>query len=94
MSDDTPEVRIASGSPTASEDQAVRAAILKLWRDDQATAARDAAPDPWVLAARVEGARAGPGAVRAKGKASAWRLSGRVAAEPGSHISIGRGDAK
>jgi hypothetical protein len=89
-----PEIRITRGAPAPDEEAAVRAAVLKLWREDQAKAARDAAPDPWTLAARVEGARGGLAAVRARGGASAWRLSARLGAEPVSHVSIGRGDAK
>lgn len=89
-----PEIRITKGAPTPGEEAAVRAAVLKLWREDQAATAKNAAPDPWMLAARVEGARPGLAALRARGGSNAWRLSARLGAEPVSHISIGRGDAR
>lgn len=89
-----PEVEITKGAPTPEQEAAVRAAIMKLWREDQAKAARDAAPDPWVLAARLEQTGAGRRALQQRGKAGAWRLSGRLPGEPVSHISIGRGDAR
>lgn len=91
---DAPEIRILRGNPTPEEEDAVRRAIVELWREEQARAARDAAANPWVLSGRVEGARQGQSPLRERARSKAWRLSGRIAAGPLSHITIGRGDAK
>jgi hypothetical protein len=88
-----PRIQIVSGSPTPEEEEAVREAVLKLWREDQAAAARAADANPWVLAARAEATGGGLALVRARAKRSSWRLSGRFAG-PESHIQAGRGDAK
>lgn len=88
-----PEVTVTGGSPSAEDERAVREAILRLWREDQARAARQAPANPWTLAGRVEAARGGTGPLRARIPAQAWRLSGRLSPAE-SHIAIGRGDAK
>jgi len=88
-----PEIQITSGSPTPEEEAAVRAAILELWREDQARAARDAPTDAWALAGRIEATRTGTGSLRARSAPSAWRRSGWFATAE-SHIRIGRGDAR
>jgi hypothetical protein len=85
-----PEIRITHGNPTPDEEAAVRAAILRLWRDDQARAARDAGVNAWVASGRaVANGRAAVG----RG-AKAWRLSGRIGAEAVTAEQTGRGDAK
>lgn len=89
-----PEIRITKGSPTPEEADAVREAIVALWRRDQAEAARTAPVNPWVLAGRAQTNRAGTGPLRAQNRPQAWRLSGRVGGAAESHITIGRGDAK
>lgn len=86
-----PEIRITRGAPTPEEEEAVRAAVLRLWREDQARAARDRPEDGWVAAARAEATGRGVGIWRRGPKA--WRLSARFTG-PESHITIGRGDAK
>lgn len=88
-----PEVRITSGSPTPEEEAAARAAILELWREDQARAAAEAPTNAWALAGRIEATRTGTGSLRARSAPAAWRRSGRFSTAE-SHISIGRGDAK
>jgi len=86
-----PEVRVVAGSPTEQEEAAVRSAIVRLWQDARAKAARASGPSPWVLAARAEGTGRGSTALRG---ARAWRLSGRIGAPPVTLTQIGRGDAK
>jgi len=87
-----PEIEI--GRPGDEEAEAARRAILALWREDQAKAAREAPADPWTLTARAEAVRAGPAAFRLRGGARAWRLSGWGAHTSESHLQAGRGDAK
>lgn len=86
-----PEIRIVGGSPTAAEEEAVRAAILKIWRDDIAEARRSSGESAWVVAARSTGAR-----TRVHDVASdhAWTLSLRFDAGPVSARRTGRGDSK
>jgi hypothetical protein len=62
-----------------------------MWRQERAQAATAAGRSPWVTAARVEATRRGIGALRG---ARAWRLSGRIAADPPTPTQTGRGDAK
>jgi hypothetical protein len=88
-----PEVQITGGSPDEDEAAAVRAAIVALWREDQARAAREAPADRWALAGRMEATGVGAWLLRARSAPSAWRISGRYASAE-SHITAGRGDAK
>jgi hypothetical protein len=86
---DPPEIRIERGSPTPEEEAAIRAAILKLWRDDRAAAARIQGSSPWVVAARAEAIRAGIQAARGE---HAWRLSAFLDEVPSWRT--GRGDSR
>ena len=56
MSAGEPEIEVISGSPTPAEEEAIRAAIRKLWRDERAEAERAAAGmSAWVRAGRAGG---------------------------------------
>ena len=88
-----PEIRVVRGTPTPEEEAAVREAILKLWRDEQAEAARASARSGWVVVARAEATGAAADDFRREG--AAWRA--------GMHITglglvsvrrTGRGDSK
>lgn len=84
-----PEISITSGSPTDAEARAVRLAIVRLWQEDLAAAARAASGDPWALASRVEGTRRDYRTARSRAGARAWTLSGRIAAGPVSESARG-----
>lgn len=88
-----PPFHIVGGSPTPEEEAAIREAILRLWRDDQAAARRSSERSGWVVAARAEAAGYSGSAVR--GDSGAWRLAPRL---PGfglvSERRAGRGDSK
>lgn len=90
---DPPAFEIIGGSPTPEEEAAIREAILRLWREDQAAARRSTDRSGWVVAARAEAAGYDCSVVR--GTPGAWRLAPRL---PGfGHVSerrAGRGDAK
>lgn len=94
MTEHEPEIDVTRGSPALVEAEAARAAVLALWREDQARAAREAPADPWSLAARAEAIRSGTIALRLRGGAAAWRLSSRFSAVAETHLTAGRGDAK
>lgn len=50
-----PEIEIIGGNPTPEEERAVREAILALWREGRARAAREAGRvGGWVRAGRAE----------------------------------------
>lgn len=93
MDQGPPEFRIVRGSPTPDEEAAIRAAILKLWREEQIEAQRASGLSPWVLAGRAEATRSG--AADFRGDPGAWRLSQRL---PGlgliSARRTGRGDSR
>lgn len=75
-----PGFEVLSGSPTPEEEAAIRAAILKLWRDERAEAARAGAASRWTVAARAAATGNGVADLRRRaGGASAWRLSLRLA---------------
>ncbi|MCA1829938.1 MAG: hypothetical protein ABR552_11295 [Actinomycetota bacterium] len=87
-----PQFRIVKGSPTPEEQAAIAAAVLQLWRAEHALAAAARGADPWRVAARIEAA--GRGRESIPRTARAWKTSGRVAAQPVSHLQPGRGDAR
>ncbi|MCA1832340.1 MAG: hypothetical protein ABR548_04820 [Actinomycetota bacterium] len=82
-----PEIEVTGGFPSPEEERAVREAILKLWRDDQALAARAQGGNAWVAAGRDEatGASSGRG----------WRRSAGLM-QPGVLFArrVGRGDQR
>jgi hypothetical protein len=82
-----PEIEITGGAPTPDEEDAVRAAILALWREDQAEAAR-AEGSRWTRVARAEAAGSG-------GLARGWRASTALM-QPGILLArrVGRGDQR
>jgi len=88
-----PEYRIIRGDPTPEEEEAIREAILRLWREEQAEAGRASGRPPWVLAARAESS--GWGAADLRAERAAWRLGTRL---PGFGLlsvrRTGRGDSK
>ncbi len=89
---ETPEYRIVRGNPTPEEEAAIREAILKLWREDQAEARRATGRSGWVIAARAEATRASAADFRADG---AWRNGLRVTGLGlVSERRTGRGDSK
>lgn len=88
-----PEVTVTGSSPSPEDERAIREAILRLWREDQARAAQKAPANPWTLAGRIEAAQGGTGPLRVRIPGQAWRLSGRLSPAE-SHIAIGRGDAR
>jgi hypothetical protein len=81
---------VRGGSPTPEEEEAVRSAILHLWREARAKAAAASGPSPWVLAARAEATQRDATAVRG---ARAWPLSARIA-NPMTTNQTGRDNAK
>jgi hypothetical protein len=88
-----PEIRILRGNPTPEEEAAVREAILKIWRDEQAEAARVSGRSGWVVAARAEATSAAAEDFRRDG--DAWRSGLRIAGL--GLVSVrrtGRGDSK
>ena len=91
-----PDFQVVSGSPTPEEEEAIRAAILKLWREERAEVTRAASASRWAIAARAEATRNGVGDLRRQaGGAGAWKLSQRVAGFGLlSADRTGRGDSK
>jgi len=90
---DPPEFRVVRGHPTAEEEAAIRGAILRIWRDEQAVAARAFGRSPWVIAARAEATSAAAEDFRRDG--GAWRGGLRIAGL--GLVSVrrtGRGDSK
>jgi len=88
-----PEIRVVRGNPTPDEEAAIREAILKLWRDEQAEAARASARSGWVVAARAEATGAAADDLRREG--GAWRAGVRISGL--GLVSVrrtGRGDSK
>lgn len=63
------------GNPTPEEEAAIREAILRIWREDQAEAQRSSGRTPWVEAARVAGIGGNAGEVRGP---HAWRWALRI----------------
>jgi len=47
-----PDVVVVAGRPTEAETSVARAAVLSVWRDDLAAAARATKPGGWESAAR------------------------------------------
>ncbi|MGH2829000.1 MAG: hypothetical protein ACRDJM_00805 [Actinomycetota bacterium] len=47
-------IRITRGNPSPEEEAAIRAAILKTWREDTAAAMRGSGESPWVRAGRLD----------------------------------------
>lgn len=93
MSPEPPEIRVERGSPTPEEEAAIREAILRLWRQDQADARRMGGRSPWVLTARAEAT--GFGAQDLRGEPGAWRLGTRLTGLGlAAERRIGRGDSK
>jgi len=87
------EIRIVRGNPTPEEEVAIREAILRIWREEQAEAARASGRSPWVIVARAESTSAAPGDFRRDG--GAWRGGLRIAGL--GLVSVrrtGRGDSK
>ena len=88
-----PEIRVVRGDPTPEEEAAIREAILRIWRQEQADAARASARSPWVVAARAEATGASAAELRAD--VDAWRAGLRIAGL--GLVSVrrtGRGDSK
>jgi len=69
-----PEFRVVRGNPTPDQEAAIREAILKIWREEQAGARRAAGRSGWVIAARAEATSAGASDFRAEG--SVWYVDG------------------
>jgi hypothetical protein len=67
-----PEIRVVRGDPTPEEEEAIREAILRVWRNEQTEARRASGRTPWVEAARAEGIGADASDIRG---ADAWRAS-------------------
>ena len=88
---DEPRIEITRGRPTAPQEAAVRAAILKIWRDDLAEAARGTGESAWMVFARASGARTRFHEVPSE---HAWALSLRFDAGPVGARRTGRGDSK
>ena len=88
-----PEFRVVRGNPTPEEEEAIREAILRLWRQEQSEARASSGRSRWIVAARAEAAGWGAADVRSDG--GAWRLGTRL---PGfGLLSVrrsGRGDSK
>jgi len=87
-----PEIRIVRGDPSPEEEAAIREAILRIWRDEQAEAARVTGRSPWVVAARAEATGAAPQDFRRDG---AWRAGFRITGL--GLVSVrrtGRGDSR
>jgi hypothetical protein len=74
------------------EEQAAREAIVELWKQSRAEAARRAAPSAWTVLARAESTKRG--ALVGRGHPNAWRLSGRLRSIQPTPTQTGRGDAK
>ena len=89
---DAPVLKVIKGNATPEEAAAIEAAVLKIWREQQARAARDRGLDPWLLAARIEQTKRGQESLARAGRS--WRLGGRIAATPVSNLHPGRGDAR
>jgi hypothetical protein len=85
------DARVRSGSPTPEEEAAALAAIERIWHDERAKAVAAAGRSPWVTAARIEGTRISPAALRG---ARAWRLSVLLGGDVATPTQTGRGDAK
>lgn len=47
-----PTIRVTRGSPNPEDEAAIRAAILKVWREDTAAAMKGIGEGEWVRAAR------------------------------------------
>jgi hypothetical protein len=87
-----PEIRIVRGEPNPKEEAAVREAILRLWRQDQAEAARASGRSGWLIAARAEATGAGAQDFRGD---DAWRAGLRITGLGlQSSRRTGRGDSK
>ena len=88
-----PEFRVVCGNPTPEEEEAIREAILRLWRQEQSEARRSGGGSAWVASARANGAGWGAPDLRSQG--GAWKLGTRL---PGfGLLSVrrsGRGDSK
>jgi hypothetical protein len=88
-----PEFRIVRGNPTPEEEAAIREAILKLWREEQAEARRASGRSAWILAARAEAT--GANAADFRGDGGAWRSGLRITGLGlVSDRRTGRGDSK
>jgi hypothetical protein len=88
-----PEIRVVRGNPTPEEEAAIRETILRIWRDEQADAARESSRSGWVIAARAEATGAAAEDFRRDG--DAWRAGVRIAGL--GLVSVrrtGRGDSK
>ncbi len=88
---DAPQIRVTAGNPTPDEEAAIRAAILKIWRDDVAAAAKSSGESAWVVAARAASLRT---PVREMPGHHAWTLSLRFDAGSVTTRRTGRGDSK
>lgn len=87
-----PEIRVVRGRPTPEEESAIREAILRLWRQEQAEAARASGRSAWVIAARAEATGAGAQDFRGD---DAWRAGLRITGLGlQSSRRTGRGDSK
>jgi hypothetical protein len=87
-----PEIRVVRGNPTPEEEEAIREAILRVWRNEQAEARRASARSQWVLAARAEATGAGAADFRRDG---IWRAGFRITGL--GLVSVrrtGRGDSR
>lgn len=88
---DKHSIRVTKGSPDPAEEAAIRAAILKIWRDDVADAMRGGGESAWVVASRAAAGRTRPHQVASP---HAWAMSLRFDAGPMSARRTGRGDSK
>lgn len=87
-----PEIRIVRGQPTPEEEAAIREVIVRLWRQEQAEAARARGRSQWVIAARAESTGAGAQDFRAD---DGWRAGLRITGLGlQSSRRTGRGDSK
>ena len=88
-----PDFEVVRGNPTPEEEQAIREAILRLWRDEQIEARRASAMSGWVVAARAEAT--GSGAPDFRTRTRAWQFGERLTGL--GLVSVrrtGRGDSK
>ena len=88
---DAPRIDVTGGHASPDEESAIRAAILKIWRDDIAAAKRGGGESAWVVASRAAGART---RVHEIASPHAWTLSLRFDAGALSSRRIGRGDSR
>jgi hypothetical protein len=87
-----PEIRVVRGDPTPEEEEAIREAILRVWRTEQTEAHRASGRSGWVIAARAEATGASAEDFRSDG---AWRSGFRITGFGLMSVRrTGRGDSR